>query len=102
MSDDERYKQAKARMEALKGFYSHLAIYLIVNAGLLLTNALTSDNWWFYWPLIGWGIGLTIHALTVFILGPAFGPGWEQRKIREYMRETTGPDSPVKPPTPTP
>jgi hypothetical protein len=34
------------------------------------------------------GIGLAVNALPVFVLGNTFGPGWEERKIGEYMVET--------------
>ena len=85
MTDDERYERARQRVEALRGFYVHFAIYLIVNAGLVVINLLTTpDELWFYWPLLGWGIGVAIHAFGVFAGGP-FGADWEQRKIKQYM-----------------
>jgi hypothetical protein len=99
MNDEQRYKQAKARVEALKGFYVHLAVYLMVNTGLFLINVLTDGGWWFYWPLLGWGIGLAAHALAVFVIGDALGPGWEERKIRQYMGETAGTDTASRQPT---
>jgi hypothetical protein len=82
--DEDRYRRAKKRVEDLKGFYTHVAIYLIVNTGLFLINALTSDTWWFYWPMIGWGIGLAAHAVALFSEG-RFGRAWEERKMRELM-----------------
>ena len=36
-----------------------------------------SGNWWFFWPLLGWGIGLAAHAATTF------GGAWEERKARQ-------------------
>lgn len=81
----ESYRRAKARVEELQGYYAHLGVYLAVNLGLFLINWLTSDNWWFFWPLIGWGIGLAIHTFVVFGVGHFFGPEWEARKIREEM-----------------
>ena len=81
---DERYERARQRVEALRGFYIHLVFYVIVNAGLFLIDMLASGGTWFYWPLLGWGIGLAVHAVSVFARGP-FGADWEQRKIRELM-----------------
>lgn len=95
MDEATRYKQAKERVEALKGFYAHLAIYIAVNTGLLLINLVSGGGLWFSWPLLGWGIGLMAHALSVFILADRLGPGWEERKIREYM----GRDAPPAPPS---
>jgi hypothetical protein len=101
MDEEQRYKQAKARVEALKGFHIHLTVYLIVNTGLFLINVVTFSNWWFYWPLLGWGIGLAAHAMGVFVIGDALGPGWEERKIRQYMSETARPDVAPRQPTRT-
>jgi hypothetical protein len=85
--DIERYQRARKRVEDLKGFYIHVSMYLIVNIGLIVINLLTTDNWWFYWPLIGWGIGLAAHAFAVFVEGSRFARNWEDRKLRQVMRE---------------
>jgi len=86
MNDDERYQRARRRVEAVRGFYVHLVVYLIVNAGLFLINMLTSPGTlWFYWPLIGWGIGVAAHAFSVFGAGKWLGPEWEEREIRKIL-----------------
>ena len=74
-------------MESLKGFYVHLTIYLIVNAFIFGINMITSPKtYWFYWPLLGWGIGLLIHAVSVFLFEGFLGKDWEERKVKEYVR----------------
>jgi hypothetical protein len=83
------YERAHERVEALKGFYVHAAIFVLVNTGLFAINALTAGTWWFYWPLIGWSIALGFHALTLFVFegkGP-LGEEWEERKTREMMEK---------------
>ena len=95
-SDDERRRAARRKVQNLKGFYRHLMIYVAVNIGLLAINLITSaETLWFYWPLLGWGIGLLFHALQVFRPVQLFGRDWEERKIREYMardgRDSTPP-----------
>ena len=86
--EQEVYERAKKRVEELKAFYSHLFVYLAVNAGLFLLNIITSPrHLWFYWPLIGWGIGLSIHGLSVFGTQRLLGKDWEDRKIREIMEK---------------
>jgi hypothetical protein len=83
-----RYRRARERVEAVRGFYVHLTVYLTVNAFLLVINLLTSrDSLWFYWPLLGWGAAVAIHGLVVFGTTSRWGAGWEQRKIHEYMEE---------------
>jgi hypothetical protein len=85
-TESEEYKRAKKRVEDVKGFYIHLVTYLIINGGLFLLNFATSrDSWWFYWPLLGWGIGIVFHALSVFVTEGSIGRHWEERKIRELM-----------------
>jgi len=81
---DLKYARAKKKVEALKAFYIHLTVYLLVNAMLVSINFLTdAGNWWFVYPLCGWGIGIFIHGLTTFANG--YGSDWEERKIKEYM-----------------
>ncbi|MGD9380783.1 MAG: 2TM domain-containing protein [candidate division WOR-3 bacterium] len=84
--EQEKYERARKRVDELKSFYSHLFVYLAVNTGLFLLNILTSPrHLWFYWPLIGWGIGLTIHGLSVFGTQRFLGKDWEERKIKELV-----------------
>ena len=47
--DDEQYKKAKKRVEELKGFYSHLAVYIVIITFLAVVNFFTTPGfWWFY------------------------------------------------------
>jgi len=93
---DERYERARQHVKALRGFYIHFGIYLLVNAGLVVVNLLTSPGeLWFYWPLLGWGIGVAVHAFAVFAHGP-FGAEWEERKIRRLMERDATPSAPVE------
>ena len=85
--EQQRYQRAHARVQALKGFYTHATAYVLVNIGLFVINLLTGGPWWFFWPLLFWGIGLGVHALNVFVLGGRFGGNWEERKTREFMEE---------------
>lgn len=83
---DPRRRNALKRVEELKGFYSHLSVYLVINLGLFLIDALTNrSNWWFYWPAIGWGTALAIHAAMTFGIEGPLGKTWEARKMRELM-----------------
>ena len=59
-----------------------------VNLLLFTINVLTSPgSLWFYWPLMGWGIAVALHALRVFGTGGRFGAAWEERKINELMEQ---------------
>ena len=86
MDQQEGYERAKKRVEEIKGFYIHLLTYVVVNAFLVILNILTSPGrYWVQWPVLGWGIGIVIHALSLFGTGRLMGPEWEERKIREIM-----------------
>jgi len=86
MDEQERYQEAKKRVEEIKGFYFHLVTYVIINAVLIIINLLTSPEYlWFIWPIVGWGVGLLIHAFTVF--SNLWGKSWEERKIKEIMEK---------------
>lgn len=84
--DDEAYARARERAEAVQGLIVHSVVYLAVNVGLFLINWVTTGGdgpWWFYWALLGWGIGLLIHVLTVVV--PVFSPGWVERRARRMV-----------------
>ena len=80
------YRSALCRVRQLRGFYTHLSVYLAVNAGVLVINLISSPaRLWVVWPLAGWGIGLLIHAAGVFLGGSFLGAEWERRKVEELM-----------------
>ena len=70
MNEEQIEKLARKRVEERIGFFSHLAIYVLVNTGLIITWRLTGSPYpWFLWPLLGWGAGLVAHAVAYW-----FGP----------------------------
>jgi hypothetical protein len=81
---DNEYQKEKTRVAEMVGFYGHLGAYVLVNSLLFLIDILTPpDILWFYWPLLGWGIGIVMHAAYVFGLGRWFGSDWEEKRIKE-------------------
>lgn len=86
--EQERYSQAKKRVEEIKGFYGNLISYIAVNIILMVINLLTSPQYlWFFWPMLGWGIGVFFHGMKVFNYMPFLGKDWEEKKIKEYMEK---------------
>ncbi|MET0759136.1 MAG: 2TM domain-containing protein [Flavobacterium sp.] len=84
--EEERYNKAKKRVEAIKGFYGNLAAYIVVNIGLLVINLVTSpEHLWFFWPMLGWGVGVAFHGMRVYNYMPFLGKDWEERKMKEFM-----------------
>ena len=85
---DDSYVRARKHVEEVKEFYYSLISYIIVIPFLAFINYWTFWEYqWFWWPMLGWGIGLLIHAYKVFVNDGMFGRNWERRKIEEFMRE---------------
>lgn len=86
--EEQRYFQARKKVEEIKGFYGNLAAYVIVNIGLFILNMVTSpEELWFFWPLLGWGIGVFFHGMKVFNYLPFLGKEWEEQKIKEFIEK---------------
>ena len=91
MTDDTDLRRLATRRADMKlGFRTHLLVYAMVNAGLVIINLTTSpDHLWFQWPMFGWGIGLAAHAVTVYF----HGEGVRDRMIEaefEKLRRSRG------------
>jgi hypothetical protein len=74
-------------VEAIKGFYIHLGVFVLVLAGLFTINAASGGSWWVLWVFFGWGIGIAAHALMVFGRTPRAVADWERRKLKQLMTE---------------
>lgn len=81
-NQENAYFKAKQRVKEIKDFYGNLISYCVVIPFLIFINYKTYWEFqWFWFPLFGWGIGLTIHGFSVF----GYGSDWEERKIQEIM-----------------
>lgn len=84
VTDDE--KRAMEYVQGLKEFYSHLAVFVIVMTGLIILNLyITPDYYWFWFALLGWGVGLATHAVTTFDVFNLFGADWEKKQIEKRL-----------------
>lgn len=81
----KKYERAKKHVEELKGFYIHLTIYLIMVPVFIYLNFQSQGFPWAIFPIVGWGAGISGHAMEVFNYNPLLGRNWEERKIREMM-----------------
>ena len=78
------YEKAAKRVEELKGFYGNLISYCIFIPFLIFINFQTSTKYhWFWWPMLGWGIGVISHGIKTF----GIGTDWEERQIKKYMEK---------------
>ncbi len=85
-TESEAHRRARHRVAHLRGFYSNLFTYIVINAFLAVLNLLTDPSYlWFLWVAGGWGLAIALHAYNTFAHRAIFGAGWEERKIREFM-----------------
>ena len=91
--DEIKYQEALKRVKKIKGFYTHLIVYLVINSALLLSK-IDFDNrssWSFEWKNFStaffWGIGLVAHGFSVFLPSIVMGKNWEEKKIKELMEK---------------
>ncbi len=74
------------QVRKLKGFYIHLAQYVLVIALLTVINALTTPNrWWVQWVIMGWGVGVFFHWLQISERFGLFGSKWEKEQVEKRL-----------------
>ena len=66
MNDHDIESLARKRAGAKLGWYTHAGVYLLVNL-LLATLSLSSGRHWAIYPALGWGLGLLVHGVVVFL-----------------------------------
>jgi hypothetical protein len=69
MTDEsDRRARAVRRLQAKRAFTIHLAVYLMVNAFLVLVWAVTDRGYfWPIWPMAGWGVAVAIQGFTTYV-----------------------------------
>jgi sensor histidine kinase YesM len=83
-NENNAYYRAKKRVNQIKGFYGSLISYCFVIPFLIFINLRYSPQFqWFWFSALGWGFGLTMHALKVF----GYSSNWEERKIQEILKK---------------
>lgn len=70
----------------VRGFYIHLLQYVVVIAALIAINLVASPGYfWAKWPALGWGIGILMHAASVFQWLPFMGAEWEKKQVEKRL-----------------
>jgi hypothetical protein len=73
---------ARRRAGARMGWYVHAMVFVAVNAVLMLISFSTGRHWAIF-PALGWGLGLLLHGLGVWL---ALGGGGLQQRLIEQER----------------
>lgn len=85
---EDQIEIAKKRVKEKKEFFEHLSSFLTMSGFFFLLNAITSfGQWWFFWPILGWGIAVILHYFSVFGI-PGVGhldKNWEQQALKKEL-----------------
>ena len=61
-------KEQMSNSQQRKVFKSHLFTFLAINGFLVLLNLVVSPGYfWAIYPILGWGLGLLLHGMKVYI-----------------------------------
>jgi uncharacterized integral membrane protein len=88
-----QYEKAIKRVKKIKGFYTHLLVYLVINLMIVIINIQNLKTGESYFQLENfftaffWGIGLLSHFVSVFGPDIFLGKNWEEGKIKEIMEQ---------------
>ncbi len=84
--ESTKYMRAVEQVEEIKGFYTSLIAYCIVIPALMYINLTYIPQFhWFWFPMLGWGIGMIFQGFKAFSYNRILGRNWEDRKIKEFM-----------------
>lgn len=92
LSTEELDRLARRRAGAKLGWYTHAAVYVAVNLYLYaMSQYAFGSRHWSVFPLLGWGLGLALHGVSVFVLGSGSGLRERlERKEREKLLRERG------------
>ena len=81
LAPEELDRPVRKRAGAKLGWYAHAALYLVINLVMFTMSTYGfGSRPWSAFPLLGWGLGLALHGISVFVLGA--GSGLRERMVR--------------------
>lgn len=70
LTPEEIERLAHKRAAAKMGWYLHACVYVLVNGFLFASSYLGfRERPWNIYPAMGWGLGLALHFVSVFVMG---------------------------------
>lgn len=81
MTPEDIEQLARRRANAKLGWYMHALAFVLVNAVIFaMSRHAFGTRPWSVYPLLGWGLGLVLHGVSVFLLGS--GSGLRERMVQ--------------------
>ena len=82
LSAEDIDRIARRRAGAKLGWYVHASVYLLVNLFVFsMSEYAFGSRAWSVKPLLGWGLGLALHGMSVWFLGA--GGGLRERMVQK-------------------
>ena len=82
---DAMDRLARKRAGAKLGWYLHAVVFTLVNLALFgMSNYGMGQRPWSVFPLLGWGLGLALHGISVFVLGT--GGNLRERMVQKERK----------------
>lgn len=87
VSLDASLEDARRHVRRKRIFYTVLGVWIALSLMWFTIDLLDdSSSFWFYWPMLGTGIGVAITGVVLLGIGELFGADWERREIDKYLR----------------
>jgi hypothetical protein len=84
---DESLEEARRYVRRKRIFFIVLGVWIALCVMWFLIDVSDdSSSWWFYWPILGTGIGVAVTGIVLVGIGGLFGADWERREIEKYLR----------------
>jgi hypothetical protein len=91
LSPEEIERLAQKRAGAKLGWYAHALVYVCVNLYIFAASRYGFGHRpWSAFPLLGWGLGLALHGLSVFVLGGNLRERMVQQERERLQRQREG------------
>lgn len=90
LPDANLERTARRRAGMKLGWYIHAGVYLAVNLLLAVLSARSGHGWAVY-PALGWGLGLAIHGIVVFVVAGAGAYEGLVERERRHLRAQQDP-----------
>ena len=88
---NESLDEARRYVRRKRIFYTVLGVWIALSLMWFAIDMLDdSSSIWFYWPMLGTGIGVAITGIVLLGIGGLFGADWERREIEKYQRRRRG------------
>jgi 2TM domain len=88
LSPEDIDRLARKRAGAKMGWYIHASVFVLVNLFIFsMSTYAFGTRAWSLAPLLGWGLGLALHGVSVWFLGT--GGGLRERMVqreREHLQ----------------